>query len=226
VSGANRPAVANDGSAYAVLTADRSKLLLQLPGADVVSVVTSAALTAPSFDPQGWVWSAPGTNSGFVYAATAAGSIRVAAPWLKGAQTISMRISRDGTRAVLAVEVRGHAHLFVTGVLRDPNGKPLSLSQPPAGLFPDLQSVRDLAWVDEDEVVVLGERRGTPGDQARLVQIGGFIIDVGSPVPGAESIAAGNGELSVMTGTSKNLMARSGFLWEKVAPGRWPAYPG
>ncbi|HST86482.1 MAG TPA: LpqB family beta-propeller domain-containing protein [Kineosporiaceae bacterium] len=234
VPGANHPAVANDSSAYAVLNADRSKLLLQLPGAKVVQLVSSANLTAPSFDPQGWVWTAPGTNTGWVYAAAAdSGRIKVKAPWLKGADVVSMRVSRDGTRAVIAARVRGAAHLFVTGVVRDVEGRPQSLTWPPTGLFPSLQTVRDVAWLDEDHLVVLGRCTGdTPKctkDAAEgpwIVQLGGIIDPVGNPVSGAESITAGNGEISVLAGTDKGVQARFGALWDTVAAGRWPAYPG
>ena len=41
VPGANRPAVAGDSSAYAVLNADRSKLLYQLPGTKNVAVLVT-----------------------------------------------------------------------------------------------------------------------------------------------------------------------------------------
>jgi hypothetical protein len=155
-----------------------------------------------------------------------AAAVKVKAPWLKGADVVSMRISRDGTRAVVAVRVRGHAHLFLTGVLRGADGLPQSLSQPPRGLFPDLQTVDDVAWVDEDEVVVLGRRAGTTEQGPWAVQIGGALGPAGAPVPEADSITAGNGVLSVMAGTGKGLVARSGALWETVSPGRWPAFPG
>jgi hypothetical protein len=234
VPGANHPAVANDSSAYAVLNADRSKLLLQLPGAKVVQLVSSAKLTAPSFDPQSWVWTAPGTNAGWVYAATTASSrIKVKAPWLKGADVVSLRISRDGTRAAIATRVGGAAHLFVTGVVRDAEGRPQSLNWPPAGLFPSLQTIRDVAWLDEDHLVVLGRcTGGTPKctkDTAEgpwTVQLGGTITPAGNPVSGAESITAGNGDASVLAGTDKGVQARFGALWDTVAPGRWPAFPG
>jgi hypothetical protein len=227
VPGANHPAVGKDSTVYAVLNADRTKLLLQLPGGKVLGLVNSARLTGPSFDPQGWVWTAPGTNTGFVVAAAVdSGGIKVKAPWLKGADVVSMRISRDGTRAVVAARVRGHAHLFLAGVTRDAQGKPLALSQPPAGLFPSLQTVRDVAWVDENQLVVLGKCAEGPDEGPWLVQIGGVVERVGTPVSGAVSITAGNGDLSVMAGTGKGIQARSGALWETVSAGRWPAFPG
>jgi hypothetical protein len=226
--GANHPAVSSDSSTYAALNADRSRLLLQLPGAKVVRPVHSADLTAPSFDPQGWAWTAPGAGAGFVYAAGAdaeTGAVKVHAPWINDMQVVSMRMSRDGTRAAIAVRVHGIAHLFLAGVLRDGQGRPVSLQQP-TGLFPDLRTVKDVAWVAEDQLVVLGGRTGFAGDGPWVLQIGGTVQSGGASVPGADSITAGNGAESLMAGTSKGIQARSGALWDTVAAGRWPAFPG
>jgi Lipoprotein LpqB beta-propeller domain/Sporulation and spore germination len=225
VPGANRPAVSSDSSAYAVLNADRSKLLIQLPGTKMITLVKSAGLTAPSFDPLGWVWTAPAANTGWVYAAGLDSlKLKVLAPWMKNFQVVSLRISRDGTRAAVAIRYRGVAHLFLSGVVRDAEGRPQSLTQP-IGLVPDLQTVTDVAWVDEDQLVVLGKRKAAPGERPWVVQIGGQ-IESSTPVPGADSIAAGNGEPSLMAGTPKGTEARSGALWDPVSSARWPAFPG
>ncbi len=232
VPGANRPAVSGDRTAYAVLNAQRSKLLLELPGTKVpVTLVKSAGLSAPSFDPQNYVWTAAAVNNGSVFAAGAdadsgTGPVKVKAPWLKKDEVVAMRISRDGTRAVIAVRYRGLAHLFLSGVVRDADGSPVSLTDPVA-LVPDLQSVSDVAWVDENKVVVLGRRAilRTAAALPWVVQIGGG-IDQGTAVPGAVSITAGNGDQSVMVGTGKGVLQRSGALWDKVSTGTWPAFPG
>jgi len=228
VPGANRPAVSSDGSsAYAVLNGDRSKLLLQLPGTKAVTLVKGDTLSAPSFDPQGWVWTSPAANSGWVYAASLDSDIvKVRAPWLKHMQVVGLRLSRDGSRAVVAVRYRGQAHLFLTGVVRGTDGqaRPRLLTQP-IGLIPDLQTVKDVAWVDEDQVVVLGRRSSDRDERPWVVQIGGTITPA-TVVSGAESIAAGNGESSLMAGTPNGIQVRSGALWVKVSSARWPAFPG
>jgi len=227
-SGVNRPAVSSDSSTYAALNADRSRLLLQLPGAKVVRPVRAKALTAPSFDPQGWAWTAPGAGGEFVYAAGAdaeTGAVKVTAPWLKGLDVVSMRLSRDGTRAAFVVRSQGVAHLFLAGVVRDALGRPLSLNQP-IGLFPDLKTVKDVAWVEEDQVVVLGHRTGFAGTRPWVVQIGGTVQSGGETDTEPESITAGNGAASLIAGTGKGIEVRSGALWDTVAAGRWPAFPG
>lgn len=225
VRGANRPAVSNDSSAYAVLNGNRSRLLLQLPGTKAVSLVRSSGLTAPSFDPQGWVWTSPGTGAGFVHAVgTDQLAIKVEAPWLTRMDVVSLRISRDGTRAAFAVRVRGRAHVFVSGVVRDAEGEPQALTQP-IGLLPDLLTVADLAWVDEDQVVVLGGTTEEPLQQPWVAQIGGTIRD-GTLVPSGETVTVGNGIVTLMVGTPDGTLARAGALWRNVSKARWPAYPG
>jgi hypothetical protein len=224
VAGANRPAMSYDASAYAVLNADRSKLLFQAPGAKVATLLRSANLTAPSFDPEGWVWTTPATNTGAVYASADLRAVRVKAPWLKKFQVVSMRISRDGTRAALAVTYHGAAHVFVSGIIRDQTGRPLTLTAP-IGQIPDLVSVRDLAWVNEDEIVVLGRRSSAVGERPWVAQIGGDVV-AANPVPGAESIAAGNGDVSVLASTPKGTFGRSGVRWAKLTSARWAAFPG
>jgi hypothetical protein len=217
--------VSSDSSKFAVLNADRSRLLLQLPGTKMVKPIGGAGLSAPSFDPQGWVWSSPADNAGFVYAAEAdTGAVRVKAAWMKHLEVVALRISRDGTRAVIAARYRGIAHLFLTGVVRDDQGRPKALNYP-TSLFPDLRTVRDVAWVEEDEVVVLGRSTAAAEELPWMVTIGGSIV-AGAVAAGAESIAAGNDETSLMASTSKGILARAGKPWTKISPARWPAYPG
>jgi hypothetical protein len=225
VAGANRPAVAVDSSsAYAVLDGARQRLLLQMPGAKAETLVKAAGLTAPSFDPQGWVWTSAGGGPGYVWAAGAdTGAVKVAAAWARGYDVVALRISRDGTRAAVAVRMRGRAHLFVSGVVRDAGGRPQQLNAP-IGLVPDLAAVRDVAWAGEDQLAVLGRRAGG-AEQPWVVQIGGGVHG-SSAAPGAESIAAGNGELSLMTGTANGILGRSGLRWQRVSTARWPAFPG
>jgi hypothetical protein len=225
VPGANRPAMSGDSSSYAVLNGDRSKLLLQLPGTKKATVVTSTELSAPSFDPQGWVWTASGVVDGAVYAIrTDSGAAEVKAPWLKPYEVVSLRISRDGARAVIAAQYHGVAHLFLSGVIRDAEGRPMELTKP-LGLVPDLTSVTDVAWQSEDQVVLLGERSSTPGPGIWLVQVGG-INKALAPVPDAESITAGNGVLALLAGTPKGTEERSGGTWDRISTARWPSFPG
>jgi hypothetical protein len=233
VPGATRPAMSSDGTAYAVLGPQRKQLLLQVPGASEASVVlTGRELTAPSFDPSGWVWTSPAQNDGRLYAApTGSPASEVAAPWLKGFVVASARVSRDGARLLLVARKAGTASvfLFVAGIARAADGKPEAVTEP-LSLVPDLTSALDAAWVDEDEVVVLGRRSGmlTPEqtqEQPWVVQVGGS-MDPTTPAPGATSITAGNGSLTLMAGNAQGIMTRAGQKWEVTPGGHWPAFAG
>ena len=225
VPGANRPAVSADRSAYAVLNADRSRLLLQLPSAKVSTLVRGKTLTGPSFDPWGWVWTSGRDNPGWVSAARPdPGRVKVASPWLAGKSVIALRISREGARALVAVDVAGTAHVFVAGVVRDENGQPVRLTQP-LGILPDLRTVIDASWVDEDQVVVLGHRLGTDGVEPWVAQIGG-VIKPTLPIKGAQSVSAANGELGLMVGTAEGTLTQVARSWSRISDARWASFAG
>jgi hypothetical protein len=227
VPDASRPAVSADGTAYAVLGAQRRSLLLQLPGTAEATTVLQGQpeLTAPSFDPQGWVWASPTNSQGQMYAGRGGvGVAAVTASWLRGYDIRSVRVSRDGARLLIAANAGNAGFLFVSAVKRDEEGRPIE-AMPGLRLMPDLQNVVDAAWVEEAQVVALGTRAGANEERPWLVQVGGEI----TPVPvatGATSITAGNGELTLMAGSAGGLMTRAGRFWETTPGARWPAFAG
>jgi hypothetical protein len=230
VPGASYPAVSTDGDVFAALGPARGTLRLQVVGApQAEQPVVAVGLTAPSFDPLGWVWTASADGGG-VYATRAGNAaVSVEAPWLKGGRVVSLRASRDGARLLLTVRQGSSVRAVVTGVVRDDKGRPQRLTKP-YPLLADLTTALDAAWVDEDEVVVLGRRAGQPGgEQPWLIQIGGTARDAGTDeegVSGAESITAGNGPLALVAGSPAGLLTRVGGRWEPDPAGRWPAFPG
>jgi hypothetical protein len=223
--GASSPAVSSDSSAYAVLNARHDKLFVQMPGATKASIpVHSSHLTAPSFDPESRVWTASATGGRVFVADATSAATRIKASWLRKYTVVAMRISRDGTRAALAVRDARGAHVLVSGVLRDAAGKPVELTRP-LGLLPALRSVADLTWVDEDHLAVLGQRSGYSVAQPWVVQVGGAATPV-KEVPGAVRLTAGNGENSLLGATASELYTRVGARWVHTASGHDPAYPG
>ncbi|MFI7586659.1 LpqB family beta-propeller domain-containing protein [Spongisporangium articulatum] len=224
VDGVNRPAVSADHTTYAALDADRGRLLMQTQGSDkAVTVTKGSELVGPSFDPQGWVWTGVGDNRGSLVAGRTGGdAVKVTAKWLDGATLNAVAVSRDGARALVAATVKGTGRLYVAGVRRDDEGRPKSLTDP-FTLIPDLKSVVDATWVDEDQVAVLGERSGS-SDRIWVAQIGGPVAGRGT-VKGAKTITAGDGEASLSVGTDKGTYS---FLrnWQKASSARWASYPG
>jgi hypothetical protein len=226
VPGASRPAASSDGTVFAVLGPLRQSLLLQLPGTPQATAVIRGqqGLTAPSFDPQGWVWTSPATNHGVVYAARTDGVTTVPAPWLNGYQVESLRASRDGARLLIGARRGNRAAVFVAAVPRQSDGRPAEVKSP-LSLMPDLQTVTDTAWVSEGQVAVLGRRIGSTAQQTWVVRVGGEIKEVAS-APGATSITAGNGDLTLVAGSPSGMLTRAGQTWETTRNAHWPAFPG
>ncbi|GLY14871.1 LpqB family beta-propeller domain-containing protein [Kineosporia rhizophila] len=236
--GLTSPAVSYDGGWFAALSSDASHLFLSEAGADSTTQLRGTGLTAPSFDPRGWVWFAGGAGVEAVDVSDArskAARVKVSADWLEGFEVEAMRISRDGTRAVLAITDGGTPHVFLTGIVRDEKGRPARLTQP-EGLVPDLVTVADVAWVDEKHIAVLGRRQAGAAnagdeqvqsnvDRPWIVEIGGQIQPI-TAVPGAETLAVGDGQSSLLVGTGNDTQGRSGASWAELSSARWPAFPG
>jgi len=232
------PGVSYDSTWYAALAADRSRLLLSQAVPDTLVQIRGSSLTAPSFDPLGWVWTAGGSVVKAIDTAdpvSADSRVRVSADWLSGDQVVALRVSRDGTRAVLAVLDDGAAKVFVTGIVRDEAGRPERLTRP-LRVVPDLTSVRDVTWVADDRIAVLGQRAegaANAGDEEVeadverpwIVDLGGTIQPL-AEVSRARTITAGDGASTLLAGTPQATQRRSGSSWGRYSDVRWPAYPG
>lgn len=232
------------GNAFAALDAARSALWYQTQGSPKERrVLIGTRLTDPSFDPVGWVWSTSRRSTGTVTAAPPEGAAPVAgadpeapvavkATWLAGADVLQLRVSRDGTRALLVTDGPGDDGLQVrvAGIRRGADGVPVELV-PQLRLAPELVAVTSAAWLDETQVVLLGSA-AAGGTRTWVSQVGGptrTAIAVAEKLPpGPESIAAGNNEQDLYLGTRSNgVYARFGSSWLRVMKGgRFPAFPG
>jgi hypothetical protein len=189
LTGGARPAMSYDVAqpTFGLLVPGRTgrSLRIAAAGEPVVEVVAGPDFTAPSFDSAGWVWTCPrrpagGVVAGRVAATGRARRIDVRAPWLTAGEVVSLRISREGARAVLLVDTvdagrRRASRLALTGVERRTDGEPVALGQP-VRLLPDLVRASDVGWLDDTHAVVLGTRRvgdAVTGVQPWIVDIGG-----------------------------------------------------
>jgi hypothetical protein len=209
-------------ASYAVLAAGRSRLLHLVPGtaADPEPLLTGADLTAPSVDPRAWVWSTSAASTGVVTAARPGeGVTEVAAAWLAGRRVASLRVSHDGTRAlVTSTDPDGRGHVDLAGIERAPDGRPVALTPAVEGaVAPQLEEVVEAVWTGEATVAVLGAGPGDSERRVYLTQPLGRLQAIESPVPDASatvSLAAGPGERSLLAGTA------DGSLWQRVGS-RW-----
>ena len=225
IPGAVEPATDAAGQAYAVLVDGRRRLVFAVPGGRAIPLIAGRDLVAPSFDPFGWVWTAQRSAGTDVLAARPeAGHRFVGAPWLAGYQVLSLRISREGARAVLVARRRdGRPAVFVAGVVRTSQGVPIELTQPMV-LLADADEAIAAAWVDATHVVVLARRPGGPV-QPWICEVGGE--QHGTLPVQAVTITAGNSETDLYVQTpAGTVRGRLGSGWSDVPGVRWPAMPG
>jgi hypothetical protein len=132
------------------------------------------------------VWAASAVPGGKVNAGALdrRRQVVVDVPWLHGGRITALRVSPDGTRALLVVQRGARSEVVVTGVVRAADGTPLRLARTAHALMPDLTSAVDAGWRDPSQVAVLGARSGTAGTYVWNVRVGGDVSDVKyAPIP-------------------------------------------
>jgi hypothetical protein len=225
-----------DAQEFAGIGQAGSALVRVVSGKGSAVIATGSNLTRPSYDPQGWVWTAssgPGVSTQLKAVQTGAG-IALKAPvaasptasWLSGRQVTALRMSRDGARALVISHGRTGWRVDVCGVARDGHGRPVSLGAPlRVGL--GLANVIDGTWVDGTTVAVLGQLAADKHPEPYVVTVGGLTSALPS-VSGAVSIAAGSGESTITIGTAKgDILDRTGSVsWGLVGHGVGVAFPG
>lgn len=223
LTGTSWPAAATDGSAYAVL-AETQLRYVDAGGRAMTLWQNVGPLVTPSFDPLGWVWTARSVPGGVLWAARLGQGIQVVTgpDWPSELRVTSVRLSRDGTRALIGGDRAGQALVFVCAVERDTDQVPVGLG-PPLSVMTNVTEVWATAWVDQRRVVVLGRGEdGTVG--VWRVEIGGPVTSLGD-LSGVVTVTAGNGE--IYAGTTESVVYRWNLsAWERVGAGTWPALPG
>lgn len=227
-------------ASYAVLAADRTRLLHLVPGTEAepeVLLAGASRLTAPSIDPTGWIWATARPSSGTVTAVRpGSGAVDVAAGWLDGRHVESLRVSRDGVRAlVVSVGPDGEDHrLDLAAVVRRGDGRPVELTRSSGtSSTPGLVDITEAVWTGEASAAVLGRRADDARPRVLLAQpLDGFLIPLGE-VPGEAvvvALAAGSGERSILAATADGrLWQRAGTQWIEVpseTPLTDPAFGG
>ncbi|MBK8077432.1 MAG: GerMN domain-containing protein [Kineosporiaceae bacterium] len=224
-SDATRPAVSSDGTVFAVLTRGGTTLTTLSAGAAPQPQVEAPGLTAPSFDPYGWVWTSPAASSGTLTAIRGTRQLRVPAPWLAGFTVASVRLSREGARAIVVAHRGRRSYIFVAGVARDGTGTPVSLAGTPLLVATDLQSVRDAAWLDARRMMVLAAAPPATQTQVFTVEIGGKTSG-GIAAPGGLSLTVGGSVNDLWVQTDQGVRYQSGGGLIALPGVRWPAMPG
>lgn len=204
------PAMDAAAEHFAFVDAGTGSLVTLSRGREPQVRLSGTGLTRPSFDEHGWVW--VGDSAGVVRAVSAESGgepVRLDAPWL-GARTVtSLRVSRGGTRALVVTQQDGVSQLWITGIVRGPDGTPRRLNQ----------GYRVAADVEADVALWLSDREFVAAPVGAGGTVRPRVYDVAGryrELPGLEGItglSGGNGTSSVFAGADGTLYMLTGASW-------------
>ncbi|WP_246036133.1 LpqB family beta-propeller domain-containing protein [Sinomonas susongensis] len=223
----SNPAAASSEHVYAFLGDEGKNLYSIIPGEPARLLESGQSLVPPSIGPDDWVWSsapdpgAPGQVVAFKPVGTAQNTAvprtSVSAPWLAGRTVKSLRVSRDGVRALVLSEAGGQTLLQISGIVRGPDGTPQTLTNPIT--LPLTARNPDVAlWVDESTVIV-SETSSTAQVAPELVSLQGGEPRQISPLTGIQSLSAGNGDTAIYAMTPDGIYLLVRTSWTEQGKG-------
>ena len=184
-------------------------------GGTTVAFLPGQAPLGPSVDRFGWVWG-PATVSSVSVGGGVDGAFSVSVESESAGQIRAVRISPDGTRALV---LRGSdATAWVGVVERGASGRPLairSLEEIPL----EHGSVVDASWTTSTGLALVVRPTGED-DQLVTMPLGGLPSNVSLPIHVTSMSAGGSSSAVVITGTDaagmEQVLIRSGALWQNA----------
>ena len=184
-------------------------------GGTTVAFLPGQAPLGPSVDRFGWVWG-PATASSVSVGGGVDGAFSVSVESESAGQIRAVRISPDGTRALV---LRGSdASAWVGIVERGASGRPLairSLEEIPL----EHGSVVDVSWTTSTGIALVVRPTGED-DQLVTMPLGGLPSSVSLPIRVTSMSAGGSSSAVVITGTDaagrEQVLIRSGALWQNA----------
>lgn len=184
-------------------------------GGTTVAFLPGQAPLGPSVDRFGWVWG-PATASSVSVGGGVDGAFSVSVESESAGQIRAVRISPDGTRALV---LRGSdASAWVGVVERGASGRPLairSLEEIPL----EHGSVVDASWTTPTGLALVVRATGED-DQLVTMSLGGLPSNVPLPIRVTSMSAGGSSSAVVITGTDaagrEQVLIRSGALWQNA----------
>lgn len=229
-TGWERLAVSSDVRTFAAV--DGRRMAFWRDG-EQTTVEADGRLSAPSLDALGFVWTTAQVEGRGQVEVADTGDGRPAprsleTAWVQEQSVEQVRISPDGTRALLVVDDGDRDRVMVAGVVRGTGGEPVSLASPRA-IVPAATTVQDLAWIDDQSLVVLAEP-GPDGEQpVWRSDLGGW-TEAQEPVDNAVSVAGYPDDRAdgiLITTEGGRVLTKAGSTWlvaqaasEVVVPGR------
>lgn len=212
------PAISYSGRNFAFRAGVGNQIYSVRPGEQPELAIAGVALTPPSFAPNGWLWAATGDGTGTVVAINPdedgqlGDPVVMTVPWLVGWQVSTLRISRDGTRALVISESNGVSRVSISGIFKS--------GQTPKELIDPLSmthagSVTLGVWAGESSVAVMAPSKSDPvAIQILDLSHGPVTMD---ELTGIEWISAGSGVRNVHAQTTREYYANVGNSWAVVA---------
>ncbi|MFC4223865.1 LpqB family beta-propeller domain-containing protein [Lysinibacter cavernae] len=156
----------------------------------VIPVDGRSGLIAPTIDSRGFVWTVPASNPRDLNVTNAAGaSGKILAPWIDAVGVEVLSVSRDGTRMLVVYNQGGEYIVAVSGIVRDGNGMPTTMTDPvEIQLSTDIPV--DADWVDESHIALASKAVGN-NVEISLLSVGGRAESLGT-TEDVVSIAGGN----------------------------------
>ncbi|MEO8095781.1 MAG: LpqB family beta-propeller domain-containing protein [Pseudolysinimonas sp.] len=144
--------VSHDRSQIALLS--KAGVTIVRAGRDPAVIDGRSGLVVPSLDPLGFTWSVPAKAPAQLLAIGPDGTQHAVSGLPADGRVVSIDVSRDGARLLVALSTAGGPRLLVAGIQRDADLIPTGLVTPldlPIGDAPLI----DAAWIDGVTVVAL-----------------------------------------------------------------------
>lgn len=215
------PAISYSGRKFAFLSGSGTTLYTVTPGGPPLITAQGTGLTPPSFASNGWVWTALGDGSGTVLAVNPTPqpgkefpSQLLSVPWLVGQQVTTLRVSRDGTRALVISNADGVTKVQIAGIVKT-GDSPRELTAPVALVQAGKPTLG--VWVGETSVAVMQPSATAP--------VAIEILDLAKPamkmteLKGVRWVSAGSGVRNVHAQTANEFFTNVGNGWETSAKG-------
>ena len=207
------PAMSLDGTRFAFLTADRTRMFSAGTDGSQRLEVEGERLTRPSFDSSGWTWTVDHASGTRIMAMQSTGRgdapLEISAEWLGDRTVHALRISRDGTRAAIVAGEGESAHLYLSGVIRDSEGVPRGLGSP-VRLEPTVP-VNDVNWVSDQELLVAATSADS-SVEAQTIGLDGSLV-THRPLLGMTGFSTGPGDNPVYAETAEAVHTLAGSTW-------------
>lgn len=174
-----------------------------------------AQLASPTLDRNDFVFSAQRTAPQQVQISQpGTASFQLASPWSGVDEIKALRVSRDGTRLAALVNRNNAWSVRVAGVIRDENGKPVTLTPDSTVAWVSGDAI-DLDWMNTSQVALAAQ---PASGNVRISEVGiGLFETEGGTSPDIASVSGANtrAELRAIS-TDGVIRAPQGVTWKQV----------